>query len=77
MCYSRWWPNTINFFGKIPLMVMKNKCLSKDTNLSSMFVERLAINECKQNMTSLRGEASWAKMMSLGGKLTTLVCHLT
>jgi hypothetical protein len=37
----------------------------------------LVILECKQNMTSLRGQASWAKMTSLGGKLTALACHLT
>jgi len=44
-----------------------------------MFVERhrLAIPECKQNMMSLRGQPNWAKMMSLGGKLTALACHLT
>ncbi len=28
----------------------------------TMFVERLVIPECKQNMTSLRGQPSWAKM---------------
>ncbi len=28
-------------------------------------------------MTSLRGQASWAKMTSLKGKLTALLCHLT
>ncbi len=35
-----------------------------------MFVERdrLVISECKSNMTSLRGQASWAKVMSLRGK---------
>jgi hypothetical protein len=38
---------------------------------------RLVIPECNQNMMSLRGQASWAKMMSLGGKLTALMCHLT
>jgi hypothetical protein len=27
--------------------------------------DRLVITECKQNMTSLRGQASWAKMTSL------------
>jgi len=26
---------------------------------------------------SLRGQASWAKMMSLRGKLTAPACHLT
>jgi hypothetical protein len=26
---------------------------------------------------SLRGQASWAKMTSLRGKLTALACHLT
>jgi hypothetical protein len=30
--------------------------------------DRLVILECKQNMTSLRGQASWAKMTSLGGQ---------
>jgi len=39
--------------------------------------DRLAIPECKQNMMLLRGQASWAKMMSLRGKLTALACHLT
>jgi len=33
--------------------------------------------ECKKNMTSLKGQASWAKMKSLRGKLTAPVCHLT
>jgi hypothetical protein len=28
-------------------------------------------------MTSFRGQASWAKMMSPGGKLTALACHPT
>jgi hypothetical protein len=28
-------------------------------------------------MKSFMGMASWAKMTSLGGKLTTLVCHPT
>jgi hypothetical protein len=28
-------------------------------------------------MTLFRGQASWAKMMSVGGKLTTVACHLT
>jgi hypothetical protein len=28
-------------------------------------------------MTSLRGQASWAKMTSPGGKLIALGCHLT
>jgi hypothetical protein len=31
----------------------------------------------KQNMTSLRGQASGAKMMSPGGKLTALACYPT
>ncbi len=43
-----------------------------------MFVEsRLVIPECNQNMMSLMGEASWAKMMSLRGKLIALACHPT
>ncbi len=28
-------------------------------------------------MTSFRGQASWAKMMSLVGKVSALACHLT
>jgi hypothetical protein len=28
-------------------------------------------------MTSLRGQANWAKMMSLRGKLRASACHLT
>jgi hypothetical protein len=39
--------------------------------------ERLVILECKRKMTSLRGQASLAKMMSIGGKLTALACHPT
>ncbi len=38
---------------------------------------RLVIPECKQNMMSLRGQASWAKMMSLRGKLTAPAYHPT
>jgi hypothetical protein len=30
-----------------------------------------------KNMMSLRGHSRWAKMMSLGGKLTVLACHPT
>jgi hypothetical protein len=49
------------------------------TRPDTMFVERdrLSIHKCKQNMTSLRGQASWAKMASLGGRLATPACHLT
>jgi hypothetical protein len=45
----------------------------------AMFVERerLVIPECKHIMTSLRGQASWAKMTSLRGKLTTPAFHPT
>ncbi len=39
--------------------------------------DRLVIPECKQNMTALRGQASFSKMMPLGGKLTALECHPT
>jgi hypothetical protein len=28
-------------------------------------------------MTSFRGQASWTIMISRGGKLTALACHLT
>jgi hypothetical protein len=35
--------------------------------------DRLVIPEWKLNMTSLRGQASWAKMVSLRGKLTALI----
>jgi len=45
--------------------------------LKPLFVERLVIPECKHNMMSLRGQASWAKMTSLRGKLTALACHPT
>jgi hypothetical protein len=37
-----------------------------------MFVERKV-----KNMTSVRGQASWAKMTSLRGKLTEPACHPT
>jgi len=37
----------------------------------------LVILECKQSMMSLRRQYSSAKMTSLGGKLTALVCHPT
>jgi hypothetical protein len=44
-----------------------------------MFVERdwLVIPECNQNTMSLRGQASWAKMTSLKGKLTVPACYPT
>jgi hypothetical protein len=43
-----------------------------------MFVERqVSYSKCKQKMMSFRGQASWAKMISPGGKLTTLACHPT
>ncbi len=42
------------------------------------YVEMLvSYSECKQNMTSLSGQASWAKMTSLRGKLTAPACHPT
>jgi hypothetical protein len=50
------------------LNIIKKQCLYRD---------RLAIPQCKQNMMSLRGQASWAKMTSLGGKLTAPACHPT
>jgi hypothetical protein len=45
-----------------------NQCLQRD---------RLVIPECKQNMTSLRGQASSDKMKSLKEKLTAPACHPT
>jgi hypothetical protein len=42
--------------------------------MHAMFV---VIPECKHNMTSLRGQASWARMTSLGEKLIALTCHPT
>jgi len=42
-----------------------------------LYRDRLVIPEGKQNMMSLRGQASWAKMMSLRGKLTAPACHPT
>jgi hypothetical protein len=43
-----------------------------------MFVERLvSYSQYKQKMTSFRGQATSAKMMLLGGKLTALTYHLT
>jgi hypothetical protein len=51
--------------------------LVPNTMTKTMFVERLVIPECKQNMTSLRGQPSWAKMMSLRGKLRALACQPT
>ncbi len=41
-------------------------------------IERwVGYSECKQNMTPLRGQARWEKMMSPGGKLTSVACHPT
>jgi hypothetical protein len=42
-----------------------------------LWKNRLVIPECKQNMTSLRGQASWAKMTLLRGKLTLPAYHPT
>ncbi len=43
-----------------------------------MFVEiKVSYFLCKQKMTSFRGQASWAKMTSPGGKLTAPACHPT
>ncbi len=49
-------------------LVAKTQCLQRD---------KLIIPECNQNMTSLSGQASRAKMMLLRGKQTALACHLT
>jgi hypothetical protein len=44
----------------------------------SMFVVRLvSYFMSEQKMMSSRGQASWAKMTSPGGKLTALACHPT
>jgi hypothetical protein len=52
--------------------------LHKGMNYSQCFSrDRLVILDCKQNMMSLRGQGSWAKKLSLVGKLTALACHLT
>jgi hypothetical protein len=46
--------------------------------LPSMFVVRLVRRTlCKEKVTSFRGQASWAKMASPGGKLTAPACHPT
>jgi hypothetical protein len=37
----------------------------------------LVIPDVNKTMTSFRGQASLAKMTSLGGKLTALACHPT
>jgi len=43
-----------------------------------MFVERLvSCSQCKQKIMSFRVQASRAKIISPGGKLTALACHLT
>ncbi len=39
--------------------------------------DRLGIPEHEQNMMSLGEQASWAKMTSIGGRLTAPACHLT
>jgi hypothetical protein len=44
---------------------------------TAMFVKRLIIPKFKQNMMSLKGQASWAKMTSLRMKLTAPACHPT
>jgi hypothetical protein len=41
-------------------------------------IERwVGYSQCKQKMMSFREQARWAKMMSPGGKLTSVACHLT
>ncbi len=43
-----------------------------------MLVERkVSYSQCKQTIMSIRGQASSAKMTSLGGKLTALAYHPT
>jgi hypothetical protein len=43
-----------------------------------MFVERkVSCSQCKQKIMSFRGQARRAKIISPGGKLTALACHLT
>jgi hypothetical protein len=49
--------------------------MDKNTNVCREIGE-LFLNVNK-NMMSLRGQASWAKMTSLRGKLTAPACHLT
>ncbi len=44
--------------------------------LDNAYRDRLVIPD-KQKMMSLRGQASWAKITSPGGKLTALACHPT
>jgi hypothetical protein len=39
--------------------------------------DRLAIPNVNKKMKSFKGQASWAKMTSTGGKLVVLVCHPT
>jgi hypothetical protein len=46
--------------------------------LKAMFEERqVGYSICKQKMTSFRGQASWTKVTSPGGKLLALGFHLT
>jgi hypothetical protein len=58
-------------FGPRSLRHATNAC-------SPMFVKiRISYSISKQKMMSFRGQASYAKMMTPGGKLTALACHLT
>ncbi len=44
----------------------------------TMFSVRLvSYYQCKEKMTSFRGQASWAKITSPVGKLRALACHPT
>jgi hypothetical protein len=45
--------------------------------VTSVVQGKVSYSRCKQKMTSFRGQANSANMMTLGGKLTTLVCHPT
>ncbi len=44
---------------------------------NGLYRDVLVINGCERNMTLLSEQASWAKMMSLGEKLTAPACHPT
>jgi hypothetical protein len=45
--------------------------------VTSVVQGKVSYSRCKQKMTSFRGQANSANIMSLGDKLTALACHPT
>ncbi len=64
--------STVDLLIKIAWFIDKETC-----RFSNVSREIVSYSQCKQKMMLFKGQASWAKMTSPGGKLKALACYPT